>query len=234
VRRLLEELRVGRGQPKVPEMSELLMKYFKGTKRTKGEGMSDYVTRKAEAYTRAQHSMARYLQEQKSGASWSNRPQSSWNTGHSQNMGSSVTADLQDTAGDDEDRWEAYSQVSSAAARVEEAPSQEQRSSRGNQELELSWWRQQGWDDYSHRRPWGNYGGWHSEVTYDTTEWGRGQLPEIVPAFVQGWYLFIDSGLDVMERNVLQAELRGDFSVQAVEDVLRRREMQRRVDSWLT
>jgi len=90
VRRLLEELRVGRGQPKVPEMSELLMKHFKGTKRTKGEGMSDYVTRKAEAYTRAQQSMARYLQEQKSGASWSTRPQSSWNTGHSQNMGSSV------------------------------------------------------------------------------------------------------------------------------------------------
>jgi hypothetical protein len=74
-------------------MSELLMKYFKGTKRTKGEGMSDYATRKAEAYTRAQQSMARYLQEQKSGASWSNRPQSSWNTGHSQNMGSSVMAD---------------------------------------------------------------------------------------------------------------------------------------------
>ena len=71
VRRLLEELRVGRGQPKVPEMFELLMKYFKGTKRTKGEGMSDYVTRKAEAYTRAQQSMARYLQEQKTGVSWS-------------------------------------------------------------------------------------------------------------------------------------------------------------------
>jgi hypothetical protein len=51
---------------------------------------------------------------------------------------------------------------------------------------------------------------------------------------VHGWYLFIDSGLDVMERTVLQAELRGDFNVQAVEDVLRRREMQRRVDSWLT
>ena len=40
--------------------------------------------------------------------------------------------------------------------------------------------------------------------------------------FIQGWYLFIDSGLDVMERNVLQAELRGDFKVQAVEDVLRK------------
>ena len=224
VRRLLEELRVRRGQPKVPEMSELLMKYFKGTKRTKGEGMSDYVTRKAEAYTRAQQSMARYLQEQKSGASWSTRPQSSWSTGRSQNMGSSAMEhDLQDSAADDEDRWEAYSQVGSAAARGAEASSQDQGAASGNQELEVSWWRQQGWDDYRHQRPWANYGSWHSsEVTYDTTEWGRGQLPEIVPAFVQGWYLFIDSGLDVMERNVLQAELRGDFGVQAVEDVLRK------------
>lgn len=140
-------------------------------------------------------------------------------------MGSSVTVepDLQDPTADDEDRWEAYSQAGSAAARGAEAASQDQGSSRGNQGLEVSWWRQQGWDDYSQQRSWANYGGWHSsEVTYDTTEWGRGQLPEIVPAFVQGWYLFIDSGLDVMERNVLQAELRGDFGVQVVEDVLRK------------
>lgn len=74
VRKLLEELRVGRGQPKVPEMSTLLTQYFKGTKRLKGESMSDYVTRKAEAYTRAQQSMARYQQDQQGGStSWDSR-----------------------------------------------------------------------------------------------------------------------------------------------------------------
>ena len=62
VRRLIEVLKEERGQPKIPEMSELLMKYFKGTRRQKGETMSDYVTRKAEAYTRAQQSMARFQQ----------------------------------------------------------------------------------------------------------------------------------------------------------------------------
>ena len=56
----------------------------------------------------------------------------------------------------------------------------------------------------------------------DTTEWSKGSLPEIIPDFIHGWYLFVDSGLDVMERNALQAELRGDFSVKAVEDVLRK------------
>ena len=85
VRKLIETLRQGRGQPMVPEMSELLMKYFKGTKRVKGESMGDYVTRKAEAYTRAQQSTARYLQEQRGvkpsqswslsgGSRWSDRP----------------------------------------------------------------------------------------------------------------------------------------------------------------
>ena len=39
VRKLIAALRSERGQPKVPEMSELLMKYFKGTRRHRGEGM---------------------------------------------------------------------------------------------------------------------------------------------------------------------------------------------------
>lgn len=59
VRKLIAALRSERGQPKVPEMSELLMKYFKGTRRHRGEGMGDFILRKAEAYTRAQQSMAR-------------------------------------------------------------------------------------------------------------------------------------------------------------------------------
>eukprot|EP00435_Cladocopium_sp_Y103_P056856 s442_g19.t1 len=220
VRRLLEELRVGRGQPKVPEMSELLMKYFKGTKRIKGEGMSDYVTRKAEAYTRAQQSMARYLQEQKTGVSWSAKQQLSSMSGSQSQSGRGYDYDRDDSgeAADDEERWEAFSQPASAAA----AAGPEEASSRSQSGRSGEWRHYWGWHDDYHRG-WGHGHGWHgSEVTYDTTEWGRGQLPEIVPQFVQGWYLFIDSGLDVMERNVLQAELRGDFGVQAVEDVLRK------------
>ena len=53
MRVLLSALREERGQPKVPELSSLLMQYFEGTCRQKRETMSDYVTRKAEAYTRA-------------------------------------------------------------------------------------------------------------------------------------------------------------------------------------
>jgi hypothetical protein len=50
----------------------------------------------------------------------------------------------------------------------------------------------------------------------DTSELGRSAL------YVQGWYLFTDTGLDTMERNVVQAEFRGSFSVRAVEEALRK------------
>ena len=55
-----------------------------------------------------------------------------------------------------------------------------------------------------------------------SSEWGKDQLLEILPDFVQGWYLFMDSGLDVMERNVLHAELKRSFCVREVEQVLRK------------
>lgn len=64
VRRLVAALRQERGQPKVPELSELLQKYFRGTRRARGEFMGDFILRKSEAYTRAQQSMARYMKEQ--------------------------------------------------------------------------------------------------------------------------------------------------------------------------
>ena len=69
VRRLVEALRQERGQPKVPELSELLQKYFRRTRRARGETMGDFILRKSEAYTRAQQSMARYMKEQGLGES---------------------------------------------------------------------------------------------------------------------------------------------------------------------
>lgn len=228
VRKLIETLRQGRGQPMVPEMSELLMKYFKGTKRVKGESMGDYVTRKAEAYTRAQQSMARYLQEQrgvKPSQGWSMSGGSRWSDRYSRSGRStrpSVPSESPGTAlgseaGDHE-----------VAAGEDGGDQDPQATAEWDQRwTEAPWWQdaEDGWRSWYRdgwwQQPWQS--SWsHSDHTYDTTEWSRSQLPEILPEFIQGWYLFIDSGLDVMERNVLQAELRGDFKVQAVEDVLRK------------
>ena len=46
-------------------------------------------------------------------------------------------------------------------------------------------------------------------------------VPELLPDFVQGWYLLQDSGLDQSERNIVLTALNGNFSVQRVAQELR-------------
>ena len=230
VRKLIETLRQGRGQPMVPEMSELLMKYFKGTKRVKGESMGDYVTRKAEAYTRAQQSMARYLQEQRPSSTsrtWTSGGGSRWSDRYSRSGRSSRPSAPSEREGPGTALGSEVGEHEVIDGEGAEEPDQPGAEGRDGLPAERSWWHdpEDGWGgwhrDWWWRQPW--YQNWsHSDHTYDTTEWSRHQLPEILPEFIQGWYLLIDSGLDVMERNVLQAELRGDFKVQSVEDVLRK------------
>ena len=59
VTRLLEHLRKGLGRPQMPELTDLLNRYFRSTKRRANETMNEYVTRKAEVYVRAQQAMLR-------------------------------------------------------------------------------------------------------------------------------------------------------------------------------
>lgn len=219
VRRLIEVLKEERGQPKIPEMSELLMKYFKGTRRQKGETMSDYVTRKAEAYTRAQQSMARFQQSgdeshQSQPASGTGRTSSTSRETGSVRSWYRDRPTIQGTVDEETPRGEGGDEADPTTSEPEH----------GGSHVSDQWYG--GHWDWSSWSSWG-YGGrqwdWHHRSSQgDTTEWSRNQLPEILPPFIQQWYLFIDSGLDVMERNVLQAELRGEFNVRAVEDVLRK------------
>ena len=44
---------------------------------------------------------------------------------------------------------------------------------------------------------------------------------ELLPDYVQGWYLLQDSSLDVSEKNIIQTALRGDYSLQKVAQELR-------------
>eukprot|EP00435_Cladocopium_sp_Y103_P072645 s5_g40.t3 len=115
-----------------------------------------------------------------------------------------------------------------------DAPAPSGTSSNGMPEEEMLTPRETNEDDESdawrdwYRGEWGwsyDRGWYHLQprtTMTDTSELGRNSLPEILPDYVQGWYLFMDAGLDTMERNVLQAELRGSFSVRAVEEALRK------------
>ena len=216
VRKLVNALRQERGQPKVPELSELLQKYFRGTRRARGEAMGDFILRKAEAYTRAQQSMARYMKEQ----GIKNKP-STLSTGTDAWSGAGGRhSNLEDSANGDTEAIEDPTEPDDAEAEDHEP------------DEETATWSY--WDDpwASGWSQWSGYGGYsdwewwwpetlHTEIS-DTSEWSREQLPEILPDFVQGWLLFMDAGLDVMERNVLHAELKGTFGVREVEEVLRK------------
>ena len=214
VRKLVAALRDERGQPKVPEMSELLLRYFKGTKRMRGESMGDFILRKAEAYTRAQQSMARFQRscgaesKPSSTASRSVRPPSSPATVG----GRPIELDTMD------DQWN----FPEHEGEEEHYEHEEQATNQGWSWNSWQSWDYYGWQggDYWQPKDWQQQP--RTKENSDTSEWGRQDLPEILPDFIQGWYLFMDSGLEVMERNVLQAELRGDFSVRAVEEVLRK------------
>ena len=202
VRRLASALRSERGQPKVPELSELLQKYFRGTRRARGEMMGDFILRKSEAYTRAQQSMARYMKEQNIALP---------GTANSSQAPLTTPSRTSDGA------------PPSVAAGSEQPDEFLDAAEDGDDDQYPDWygrqWSAQDWAAWN-RREWN----WREQVPVarDSSERGRDQLPEILPDFVQGWYLFMDSGLDVMERNVLHAELKGTFGMREVEHVLRK------------
>ena len=212
------------------------MAYFKGTRRQKGETMSDYVTRKAEAYTRAQQSMARYQHENpgasvgtqssgvsRLGARRSPSPMSSSRSSAGMRVGGTPNARGVDCQ---------TSEVLRNQGSLGEPAVVEEPEDQGGNAEELMAWNEHGWTQDWHQwwHRWGGYlwsgdswgSPWKPAGPTDSTEWGRDVLPEILPAFVQGWFLFVDSGLDTLERNVLHAELKGDFDVRSVEAALRK------------
>ncbi|CAE7938680.1 unnamed protein product, partial [Symbiodinium sp. KB8] len=84
----------------------------------------------------------------------------------------------------------------------------------------------QPWSSYSWNSWYGNYyGSWphktwsHSGATSQAGE--ESHLVELLPDYVQGWYLLHDANLDVSERNILQTALQGNYSLQRVAQELR-------------
>ena len=60
------------------------------------------------------------------------------------------------------------------------------------------------WWDQSWGPVWSQH---RSQGRDDTTA----EIPELLPPFLQGWFLLQDSGLDIHERNSIQTALRGDM-----------------------
>ena len=65
---LLQHLRASLGRPQVSELTDLLSKYFKGSRKRPTEGMNEYITRKSEVYMRACQALRRVAPHHKKGS----------------------------------------------------------------------------------------------------------------------------------------------------------------------
>ena len=218
VRVFLEFLRQCLGKPQIPEMTEHLSKYFKHCRRRAQESMNEYITRKAEAYLRAEQALQRVIASQKKkpgtqkGNPSSEEPggrQDAWNWYPSRR--SSVDS-TNDAAAEPEEQADDHGETASTRDTWQDWQSQD-----------TSWsWSYGNYDSYYNGGTWGRW-----SYPYGYGSWGRSKpeatepKAELLPSFVQGWYLLQDANLSQTERNMVQTALGGCYDVDRVAQELR-------------
>ena len=78
-------------------------------------------------------------------------------------------------------------------------------------------WRNYGWHQSSDA--WSN--SWRTAQPYEEDEPWTQQTTELLPDYLQGWYLLHDAGLDSHERNLIQTAVGSDFSTIRIAQELR-------------
>ncbi|CAL1156473.1 unnamed protein product, partial [Cladocopium goreaui] len=235
VQRLLTYLRSNLGLPQMPELTDHLSRYFRQSRRKKGETMNEYVTRKSELYARARQGLHRVMSHyEKKKPAWEksyggySRPGSTdpWaNYRRTPSLAGSQNLSAEEI----QDDREALARPDDQAEATEDAT--EERSSTGPGPSGDSWSYPDWWSD-----DW-----WSTSWTpSENADWNV-EAPELLPEYVQGWYLLFDSGLDTNERNMVVAALKGDFTMTRVaqelrsqwtDEDLRRRDAANRHSSW--
>lgn len=210
---LLQYLQSTIGEPALPEVGNFMRQYFKVLKRKRGEAMTAFCVRHREEYERMCRSLARMVREHKQGhgkkaASVSMKTNSE--PAPSQPSPSQTGAD---------DNLEGDDPSTSAAGNSE-----------GNTWQANSWWGSSyyGWQSgWGWHQPWGSwsYDKWYDEgskTALSTISEGEDDdKVEILPDAVLGWFLLEKSGLDTLEKSVIQGEIKGDFTLAGVEHALR-------------
>ena len=226
VQYLMEYLRASLGKPRIAELTEYLNRYFRQSRRRRMESMNDYIVRKSDLYSRARQALSRVQghyetqrgrQTQRSWSSWG----SSWGQW---SYGRNDWGQWQDP--------EEPGERGRPAASNDDGQRQEREESYESLP-EDSWQpRHSSWGTNSSTSGWNN--------TQEDEEWLQ-TSPELLPDFLQGWYLLMDSGLDSQERNMVQTAVRGNFSLQKIahelraqwpEDELKRRDQQLKQNSF--
>ena len=208
VQRLMTHLRESLGRPQIPELSDLLTKFFRQSRRRRFETMNDYIVRKVELYARARQAMGRVMPHYGSQGPWQGA--GSW---HGRNGWSGWTD--RSWSGWNGDRQQSWRQWQPAGTNPTPSARGDGEEVEAYQECEEGeeedqWWQPSvGGSAY--------HGSWEGR---EEEEW-TSTSPELLPEFLQGWYLLNDSGLDSHERNLVQTEVQGDFTLAKVAQALR-------------
>ncbi|CAE7660472.1 RE1, partial [Symbiodinium sp. CCMP2456] len=210
---LMRHLRDCLGRPQVTELTEYLNQYFRHSRRRNGESINEYVTRKSEIYMRAQQALNRVKPHQEVAASRVSRE-----AGYSVRRRSSWTSDATTTAVDgDDDDAEASTENTQSATWDSQGSYGGWGGAGGywSGNSYPAWWSTSSWswaDSRGYGEPGASQGAWAS-ITAGSTE--------LLPEWVQAWYLLQDANLSTSERNMIFTALKGEFSVVRVAQELR-------------
>ena len=243
---LMDHLRAALGKPRINEVTDLLAAYFKGTKRKPQESMNDYITRKTEAYMRANQSLKRVQPHYEK-----TTVTSAGDRHHHQPRGSSDS-----TAWTWSRQWTPATEEPDTNTGDGEGDVNTEASTQPPEQGDHSWWEPRGWENRWDTWSWSSWRGysgsywdepwrpssWSSAGSSTTSSSQNGQRMELLPQFIQGWYLLIDANLDAGERNLVMTALGGNFEPLRVaqelrnqfsEHDIRRRDTSRRHQSYL-
>ena len=223
VHTLLEYLRSCLGRPQISELSDFLTRYFRHGRRKAGESMSDYVTRKCEMYLRAQQALQRVRPHHGSGDNSYATHEEPHGGIRDQGRRSSWDSTTSQMTNDSNPAAPVAAAASNAADNDAEETNNEPRDpwSWNNTGQGWNWW------DTGSSWSWGYGSSWWQdawESRYPAQRWKTAPkvpLLEILPDFVQAWYMLQDSGLDVHDRNMIQTAVGSDFTLQRVSQELR-------------
>ena len=222
---LLQHLRKCLGKPQLPELTVLLAQYFKGSRRYHGEGMGSYISRKCELYIRAQQAMSRVQPHHDTTTSGPGTSRGSYGNsdyGGYYSRRSSVDSQTSEGGTDLGTHQEMQPAAPTATPPTTEATAGAGEATAWNTD-QWSWtgnpWSWQGW-------------GWTSAWTgntYDSWSWNQSretnasarELPELVPEFVQAWFLLQDAGLEQSEKNLVLTAIKGEMNLQKMAQELR-------------
>ena len=209
VEHLLGHLRLSLGRPQLPELSEYLTRYFRQSRRHKGESMNSYIVRKSELYNRAKQALSRVHQDHRvpghratSSSTWT-----TWQRPHQYHNwwnGRDQSATPQPSA-------------ASHASAAEGPQGQEDDDFHDASEGGFDPWRQYSWQGNSDT--WSE--SWHTAAPYQEDEHWTQSATELLPDYLQGWYLLHDAGLDSHEKNMIQTAVGNTFSTTRISQELR-------------